>query len=234
MDPVEPQDALPPRHLRVPRTARYYVIGKPGELVRDLWIMCHGFAQLARDFASPLEPLADDTRLIVVPEALNRFYLDSHPMRTKVSRMGATWMTREDRDADIEDNVSYLDALYEHVLEELANEGAERDRMRVHALGFSQGVATVSRWAARGGAVVDHIVAWGHGFPADVNLRALAEHRPGIALDIVYGTRDRWLAPEAIAAQLAMLEASGVPHRVRTFNGGHTLSTAMLRELMAE
>ncbi|HEV2641131.1 MAG TPA: hypothetical protein VGT98_00415, partial [Candidatus Elarobacter sp.] len=178
MTPSEPASALPPYHVSVPRTARYYVIGKPRDTVRDLWIACHGFSQLARDFAEPLRTLEDDTRLIVVPEALSRFYLDSHPTRTHASKIGATWMTREDREAEIDDIVTYLDALYERMLEELAAEGASRDRMRVHALGFSQGATAVARWAARGSAVVDHIVAWGHGIPVDVNLRALTERRP--------------------------------------------------------
>jgi predicted esterase len=229
--PTEP--ALPPSHIRVPRTARYYTIGTPGALVRDLWIVCHGFSQLAQNFAEPFRAFESDTRLIVAPEALSRFYLDSRPMHTQSSPVGATWMTRENREMDIADNTDYLDALYERLLESLANEGAERDRIRVHALGFSQGAVAVARWAALGSAVVDHLVLWGHSIPDDVNLRALGDRRPGITVELVYGARDRLMAPEIAAAQRAVLEGSGVRFRMREFDGGHVLSTAVLRELMA-
>lgn len=220
-------------HITVPRTARYYVLGSPNELVRDVWVVCHGFSQLARYFSESFVPLADDSRLIVVPEALSRFYLDSRPAHSRSSRVGATWMTREDRDAEIDDTVSYLDALYDRMLIELAARGISRDRLRVHALGFSQGAAAVSRWAARGSAVIDNLVVWGSGIPEDVNVRALHEARPGLTIDVVYGMRDDWITPDSVAAQRAVLEASGVRFRVHSFDGGHALDATVLRELIA-
>lgn len=221
-----------PSHITVPKTARYYTVGSANELVRDVWVVCHGFTQLARDFVAPFASLEDDSRLIVAPEALSRFYLDTRPGHTQTSRVGATWMTREDREAEIADTVAYLDALYEQVLLELAARGADRDAIRVHALGFSQGAAAASRWAAFGSAVVDHLVVWGSGVPQDVNLRALADRRPGFRVDVVYGTRDRVVTPDLVAAERAMLDASGVPYEVHAFDGGHALSRAVLRQLM--
>lgn len=219
-------------HITVPRTARYYVLGAPNELVSDIWIVCHGFGQLAGSFIDPFRPFEDDSRLIVAPEALSRFYLDTRPAHTQASRVGATWMTREDREADIDDIVAYLDVLYEHVLVELSGRGVARDGIRVHALGFSQGAPAVSRWAARGSAVIDNLVVWGSIIPQDVNVRALGERRGSLTVDAVYGTRDQLIGPEAIAAQRAVLEASEVPFRIHSFDGGHLLNTAILRELM--
>lgn len=220
-----------PHHIKVQRTARYYVIGAPNEMVRDVWIVCHGFSQLARDFIVPFAALGDETRLFAAPEALSRFYLDSRPAHTQASKVGATWMTREDREAEIEDTVGYLDALHGHILLELATHGVARDKLRVHALGFSQGAAAVSRWAAQGSAVVDNLVVWASGIPQDVNLRALVERRPDLSLDLVYGVRDQFMTTEAVAAQRAVLDASGVAYAVHTFEGGHVLNSAMLREL---
>lgn len=228
--PMDP--ALEPSFLTVRRSARYYAIGAPRELVRDVWIACHGYSQLARDFAVPFRSLASDTRMILVPEALNRYYIDSAPDKTQTSPVGATWMTREDREHDIRDIVSYLDILYETVLLGLAERGVGREAIQVHALGFSQGVAAVCRWAARGEATVDHIVAWGSSVPDDVNLRALGDRRPGLELDLVYGERDKYATSEAVEAQRAMLAASGLRYSVRGFDGGHALNRAVLRELM--
>src|SRR2546426_8007096 len=65
-------------------------------------------------------------------------------------------MTREDRLHEIDDYVRYLDALYREVLGRVEGPAA-----RVTALGFSQGTATVSRWAALGQSRLDHVVLWG-------------------------------------------------------------------------
>ena len=90
---------LTPLHIAVTRTARYYQIGTASNLVRDVWIVCHGFSQLAADFAVPFQSLDDDSRLILVPEGLSRFYLDTRPGQSGSSQVGGLWMTREGRDA---------------------------------------------------------------------------------------------------------------------------------------
>ncbi len=221
-----------PFHITVPRTARYYQLGAPNELVRDVWIVCHGFSQLAASFLAVFTPFEDDSRLIVAPEALSRFYIDSRPAHTRSSGIGATWMTREDRESEIGDIVTYLDALYERILEELAVRGVQREMLTVHALGFSQGATTVARWAALGKATIDHLVAWSHAIPTDVNIRALGERLPGLRIDVVYGKRDEWITEEMVAAEDAVLAASGVAYKIHAFSGGHVLSRALLRQLM--
>lgn len=223
---------LDAQHIVVPRTARYYVVGAPNPLVRDVWIACHGFGQLAHAFVEPFRRFEGDHRLIVAPEALQRFYLDSRPANTRNSPVGATWMTRDDREADIADIVTYLDALYERIVESLAAHDVARDRLRVHALGFSQGAVAVARWTARGAAVIDHLVMWGHGMPDDVNVRAVGERRPDLTIDMVFGERDHFANASVMAATQAVLDGSGVPFRMIPFAGGHILSTRVLRDLL--
>ena len=89
-------------HLTVKRTARFCTLGDSTEAAGDIWIVCHGFAQLARTFLEEFTPIARPGRLIVAGEALNRFYLNREGGRAGASaRIGATWMTREDRLAEI-------------------------------------------------------------------------------------------------------------------------------------
>lgn len=230
---MEPEESsLQAQHLVVQRTARFYTVGAPNPLVRDVWIVCHGFSQLGRTFAEPFRALADDRRLILAPEALSRFYLDSRAAHTRESPVGATWMTREDREAEIADNTAYLDRLYEHAIEELARHDVARDRIRVHVLGFSQGAVAVARWAARGAAVIDHLVIWGHDIPVDVDVRAMGERLRDLTISFVAGARDRLVSPEVIDRTRSVLAASGVPFEIRTFDGGHVLSGPILREMM--
>lgn len=99
-------------HISVRRTARFVTMGTPGEGIREVWFACHGYGELASTFIRGLVRLLDaESRLIVAPEALGRFYLD--PSHEKI---GASWMTREDRLNGIRDYLNYLDAVHGEIL----------------------------------------------------------------------------------------------------------------------
>src|SRR4051812_20505745 len=103
-------------HIRVERTARYFTIGATDSAPKSIWFILHGYAQLAGVFIRFFGDLADDETLIVAPEALNRFYLLNPDQAAAKDRpVGATWMTREDRESEINDYVEYLDALYDEI-----------------------------------------------------------------------------------------------------------------------
>ena len=57
------------------RSARYFLLGEPGPAVRDLWIACHGYGQLAADFLESFGGIAAPDRLVATPEGLSRFYI---------------------------------------------------------------------------------------------------------------------------------------------------------------
>src|SRR2546425_7019800 len=135
-------------HLAVDKTARYYSLGEPGPATRQLWLVCHGYGQLAGRFLRHFESLDDGSRVIVA-EGLSRFYLSESPAERRV---GASWMTREDRLAEIEDYLPYLDAGYAEVFGSL-----DRARVTVDALGYAQGCSKVSRWVAMGKGKVDRL-----------------------------------------------------------------------------
>jgi predicted esterase len=212
--------------LRVQRTARYYTLGG-GARVHDVWIVCHGYGQLARDFIGPFAAIESPERIIVAPEALNRYYLDTRPLpHGPDSSVRATWMTREDREHEIADYIAYLDGVYD-ALKSGVTAGAS-----FTALGFSQGAATVSRWAAATRARIDRVVLWAGMLPPDL------EPKPGLfsgaSLTFVVGESDASISLRRLDSELALLANAGVDCRVIRFPGGHHLSTAVLKELAAE
>ncbi len=210
-------------HLTVPRSARYVVLGEPGPHVRTLWIALHGYGQLAARFARRCGPLASEHALVVVPEALSRFYLDAPAGGSHAqARVGASWMTREDRLAEIGDHVAYLDLLVARLREECDGEPA------VRALGFSQGVATMARWIAFGATTVERAVAWGGLLPEDLDLAQLTERLAGAPLTFVVGDADAHRAVERVRAQAEVARAAGIAARVVTFAGGHVLDAGTL------
>src|SRR3954464_2604730 len=149
--------------IEVSRTARYYVLGD----IRggDLWIVLHGFGQLACDFVEYFAELNDGHHVVVAPEALNRYYTAGLSVPSAERSVGATWMTREFREAEIRDYVRYLDLLHA----ELSRRFRPR---RTIVGGFSQGGATASRWIANGVSEIHTLVLWGATLPPDLDLAA--------------------------------------------------------------
>ncbi|HSR15811.1 MAG TPA: hypothetical protein VLL51_08670 [Gemmatimonadales bacterium] len=212
-DPVE-------HRITVPRTARYYALGDV-DTASDAWVVLHGFGQLARKFIGQFRPASAPGRLIVAPEALSRYYTD-HAAR----KVGATWMTSEDRLTEIADYVRYLDLVVDDVR---AGPPAPTGRLEVH--GFSQGTVTASRWAAFGRHQPDRLVLWGGGLPPDLDLEAHGPRLNGMDLTVVIGDRDEFISEEAIQDQVRQLEAAGVGYRLIRFPGGHTVPGSVLEAM---
>lgn len=209
-------------HLPVSRTARYFTLGSP-ERAREVWFVCHGYGQLAARFLERFRVLAGEDRCVVAPEGLSRFYLTDGPAERRV---GASWMTREDRLSEIDDYVRYLDAVCRNI---------EPSAARVTALGFSQGAATACRWVAMGSSRIDRLVVWGGEVPPDLDLGrepALGRLRAS-RLTLVYGTRDEFFTPKIVAATEERLRAHAIPYELIPFDGGHEVDPAMLERLAA-
>jgi predicted esterase len=215
-------------HLPVSRTARYFTIGEPSDSLRELWIVCHGYGQLAGRFVRHFESIAGPERMIVAPEALSRFYVEQPGKTHADTHVGATWMTREDRLSDIEDNIEYLDALHAHIRATLPDMP-----LACTVLGFSQGVATVCRWLERTDVRVDRAIFWGGLIPPDVDLAAAPALR-GARLAVVAGTADEHATPELLAAQATRLASHGLSCERVSFNGSHRIDRDTLARIAAE
>ena len=194
----------------------------------EVWVVCHGHGQLASRFLSRFVPIEREDRLFVAPEALSRYYLTSskggpHAPNTPV---GASWMTSEDREREIEDYVRYLDLLYDEIFSVVP-----RRAVRLWVVGFSQGTATVARWVARGKAYPDRVVLWAGLLPPEITARdapALARRAPVI---VVLGRHDEFAKPDLVAAQESRLKELGVPYETIRFDGGHEIVPDALRNL---
>src|SRR6266480_196275 len=215
-------------HIGVTRSARYFALGTRSGEVGEVWFACHGYGQLAARFLEKLRVLDDGRRYLVAPEGLSRFYLSESPTERRV---GASWMTREDRLAEIDDYVAYLDAVCADVFTSL-----DRVRVTVHALGYSQGASTVSRWAALGKAKIDRLTLWGGEFPPDLDLTvdAVVGRLRAARLALVYGRSDEYVTPKVIQAITARLRQHAIPYREVPYDGGHELNEAVLRTLGGE
>jgi predicted esterase len=206
-------------HLEVTKTARYWTLGDPSR-AREIWFVLHGYKQLARRFLRRFETIATDERLIVAPEALSRFYASAEPGRHgPASIVGASWMTKEDRLVEIDDYVTYLDHLAGVVLEA---------PLPVTVLGFSQGVATATRWVTKGAVSADHLVLWAGFAPHDLDLERAAQVFSRTDLVLVRGDEDPGFTPDLAQSERVALEGAGIRYRTITYSGGHEIDPATL------
>ncbi len=208
-------------HLSVTKTARYYQLGTLSSQTTDVWIACHGYGQLAAYFIKKFESVADSDTCVIAPEGLHRFYTEGSQ-----GRVGASWMTREDRLHDIADYITYLDTLYA-LLRDRTNK-----ETRFHVLGFSQGCATVSRWINQGEIRCHSLILWAGVFPPDMEPELLFPAQKAMQIYLVAGTHDAFVDEERLALQFAQLQQAGLTYTFLPFEGGHRIESGALQALI--
>lgn len=192
--------------------------------------MVHGYRQLAERFIRRFEALpgVGASRAVVAPEALSRFYVEEEVgPHDAGSRVGASWMTRADREHEIRDYVEYLDRMAGEVVERAA--GGRRPRPRIVVLGFSQGAETASRWVGYGRTGADELVLWGGGLAEDLDLDRAAGALRSARIRLVVGSEDRWAARKAVESERRLRELGVEAERVE-YEGGHVVSGRVLAE----
>lgn len=155
---------------------------------------------------------------VVAVQALHRFY-------GKDERVVASWMTRQDRDDAIADNVAYVDRV---VSEEIDRRPLRADRRPVRALdrhqivfvGFSQGASMAYRAAMLGQHPAAGLVALAGDIPPEVKDPARRRQSCPPVL-IGAGAREHWYTPDKVSADAAFLVSQGVRPEICRFDGGH-------------
>lgn len=180
-----------------------------------LLLAFHGYAQRAETMLEMLETVPDIERWTIASiQAL-------HPFYGRNDQVVASWMTREDRELTIAENVDYVDD---------ATVALQRERRAdvIVCVGFSQGASMAWRAAVLGRRRADGIVALAGDIPPE--LRTVPAENFPIAL-VAGGTRDEWYTEAKMQADLDLLEEKGAPHGRFRFDGGHECTDEFRKEL---
>jgi predicted esterase len=181
-----------------------YLVDIP-ENSRATLVGFHGYKQNAAIQMDALRRLAGDRAIgLISIQGLHRFY-------SRGSDVVASWMTKEDREQAIADNIDYVGK----VLAAIAGEfGITRPMIYV---GFSQGVAMAYRAAAFVQRPCDGVIALAGDLPPDVAPLAASLPRTLIGR----GTDEEWYTAEKAARDLDVLQPAGVKVGEFVFTGGH-------------
>lgn len=213
-------------HIQFNFKARYYKLGEINPDTRQVWFVVHGYGQLAQYFIKKFQVLSDKGICVIAPEGLSRFYLEDMATRMAggTNRVGATWMTRENREMDIENYIQYLQTVYDFEI------GANKN-ISVSILGFSQGGATTTRWALSGMPRFDRFILWAGIFPQDMDFEAGKEILKGKEVITVFGDDDPFITPARVdEMNMLCAKLNLIPKKV-TFKGKHELDNKVLLDL---
>lgn len=167
----------------------------------------HGYAEDADLHLERLRSIPGADRWLVASiQGLHRFY------RGRSRDVVASWMTSQNRDLAMTDNLLYVSAVIEEVRQEW---GAGPSLILA---GFSQGVAMAFRAAALGRHQTNGILALGGDVPPELDKQSLARIPEAL---IGRGERDDWYTPQKFADDEARLRAAGTNVVMTTVDGGH-------------
>lgn len=207
--------------------ARYFKLGQITAETKQVWFVLHGYGQLAKYFLAKFKPLMAHGICVIAPEGLSRFYMEDVATRSKTgnNRVGATWMTRENRLMDIDNYITYLNSVYQIEMK-------DHPTLPVTVVGFSQGAATVSRWVLANAISFSKLILWAGIFPDDMDFEKGKEVLTGKDVRLVYGRNDPFLTDTRINEMKSLAQKTGVTSSPIIFDGAHELHEPTLLNLI--
>ena len=184
--------------------ATYYREGTGKKLLYVL----HGYGQLAKFFIRKFKQLGEEYT-IIAPEGQHYFYLEGTS-----DRVGASWMTKENREQDIENYINYLDAIRAEISQ-------EQEWKEVNILGFSQGVATAFRWIAEGEISPSKFLICSGLVPPDVDLKIKKDIFDPIKMTYFSGVNDPYRTEDSVKEFYDAVASSKLNMDLVNFEGVH-------------
>ena len=198
--------------------ARYYKLGELNANTKQVWWVLHGYGQLAQFFVSKFKGLTEKGIYVIAPEGLSNYYLQGNE-----GRIGASWMTRENRLTDIENYIAYLNGIHHKEI------GGRK--IKTTLFGFSQGAATAVRWAMNQQVEFDRLILWAGLFPPDINFEKGAELFKYKDVIEVLGKQDQFITEDRIQEMLKLNERLKINPKIIEFEGVHEINQEILMGL---
>lgn len=208
--------------FQIEKKARYFQLGNPGNDTSIVWVVLHGYGMLSEFFIQKFKKLENKNTLILAPEALNRFYID-----TNYGRVGASWMTKDERQDDIKENIKYLNSLMDQIIKEIGH-----NRFKINVLGFSQGGATACRWLFKSGLKFENLIMWAGDIPKDTLTEENRLKWSDMNTHLVMGKKDELINEEMKAKFLKLVTDYKLDYKLTLYDGDHRIYPDVLMELI--
>lgn len=182
---------------------------------KNIWVVFHGIGYLSRYFLKYFKHLDPEENYIIAPQAQSKYYLTD-----KYRHVGASWLTKENTEAEIENTLAYLDEVYK--TENL------KDAPNLILMGYSQGVSVTTRWVARNRIECSKLILHSGGLPKDLKSEDF-EFLKNTQITMIYGTSDEYLNEERLKKEHSKAkDLFGEKLEIISFDGGHEVNARLI------
>jgi len=209
------------KQISISKTGKYSQIGKYSKKINSVWIVLHGYGMLSEFFIKKFDCIINDTTLVIAPEATNRFYLSNN-----YTRVGASWMTKLDRNEEIRDNILFLNKLFSIIKKEIGH-----DNFKLNTLGFSQGGPALVRWLMSNRLNINSLILWGSDIPKDSLVIENKSRWNSMNLKIVIGKHDEYINEEKKQEFIKLVKSYGLKYELIEYDGSHKIIEDELKKI---
>ncbi|MRT16020.1 esterase [Vitellibacter sp. q18] len=202
-------------------TNTYHIQNRLTENTKNIWMVFHGMGYLSKYFINYFSDLNEAENFIIAPQAPSKYYQDK-----TFKHVGASWLTRENTQEEIQNVLRYIDAVYKAEV----GEGSLGKQLIV--LGFSQGVSIAARWVASRQISCDKMILHSGGIPNELQPADFEFLNKETSVIYLYGNNDQYVT-EARETEERLRASQLFQNRleVRVFEGKHEMNRNFLREI---
>lgn len=209
------------KSISVTIRATYETYGNLSEKTECIWVVCHGYGQLAKHFIRRFDILDPEKCFVIAPQGLSKFYLE------EFGRVGASWLTRENKDMELQNQLDYIEAVFKQ-----ATEPIDLTSVKINLLGFSQGTATATRFAIYRNIFFDKLVLWAGILPREMD-HTHFEHLKSVAMPyLVIGKQDKLFQGDRVEKAVAHMTKTFKTPIVILFDGEHKMERTVLTQVI--
>lgn len=200
----------------------YETLNSLTDKTKNIWFVSHGMGFLTRYFLRYFESLNKEENFIIAPQAPSKYYLPP-----KMRHVGASWLTKENTQLEMENIVRYFDGLFKQ--EKLPPQS------NFIVLGFSQGVSVALRYLAKREISCDQIIIHSGKIPNELKPLDF-EHLPqSTKVLLIYGNQDEYLDAPQIEIEINRAKSLfGDRLEIYPFEGGHEINMNLVSKLTGE
>ena len=140
------------KHISIQKHVRVFSSGNI-KTANEVWLLFHGYGQDIETFFEPFKQLKSRSAFII-PEGISRFY-----QKGIHGKVGASWMTSENRELEILDQYNYLNQVFKEY---------ELIKKKINIFGFSQGAPVAARWIEEFQIKVNRLIFWSGNIPESI------------------------------------------------------------------
>lgn len=200
----------------------YETLNSLTDKTKNIWFVCHGMGFLTRYFLRYFESLNKEENFIIAPQAPSKYYLPP-----KMRHVGASWLTKENTQLEMENIVRYFDSLFKQ--EKLPPQS------NFIVLGFSQGVSVALRYLAKREISCDQIIIHSGKIPHELKPLDFEHLPPSTKVLLIYGNQDEYLDAPQIEIEINRAKSLfGNRLEIYPFEGGHEINMNLVSKLTGE